>query len=197
LKREWIVQGQVLHLDGHDIEASIQAARWAHETGMKVSLDIDKLQPGVEELLRYTDFAIPSQDFVVELSADRNWRSGLRELGRLTKGFVAATRGKDGVAVLYDGDLIEIPGFTGKAIDTTGAGDVFHGAFIYSLFQNWTVLQCVHFANAAALEACGRYGARAGIPELEQVRSFLEKAPGVFEHQPDFNSLGSYRNGLH
>ena len=90
-----------------------------------------------------------------------------------------------------------MPGFKGKAIDTTGAGDVFHGAFIYALFQRWTVLQCLHFASAAALRACGRYGARASIPELQEVHSFLEKAPGVFERQPDFDSLGSYRNQMH
>ena len=184
LKKEWIIDGQILHLDGLDMDAATQAARWAQEAGMKVSLDIDMPESGVEELLRYTDFAIPSQDFLIELSSDRNWRSGLRELGSLTKGFVAATRGKDGVAVLFDGEVIEIPGFTGKIIDTTGAGDVFHGAFIYALFQNWTVLNCIRFASAAALQACGRYGARASIPELASVQSFLEEAPEAPSEAP-------------
>jgi len=184
LKKEWIIQGQILHLDGLDIDASIQAARWAREAGMKVALDIDKPEPGVRKLLRYTDFAIPSQDFVIELSSDHTWRTGLRELGSLTQGFVAVTRGKDGVAVLFEGEVIEIPGFVGEVIDTTGAGDVFHGAFIYALFQDWTALQCVHFASAAAMKACGRFGARASIPALETVRSFLERAPGPLSSSP-------------
>ncbi len=171
LKKEWIVDAQILHLDGVDLPACILAAGWARQAGMKVSLDIDQMQSGVEELLRLTDFAIPSQDFVMELSPDGDWRRGLLQLGRLTQGFVATTRGKDGVAVLYEGDLIEVPGFSGAVVDTTGAGDVFHGAFIYALFQDWTVLNCVQFANAAAFRACVRYGARASIPELEEVRA--------------------------
>ncbi|MDA2935064.1 PfkB family carbohydrate kinase, partial [Acidobacteria bacterium AH-259-D05] len=131
LKRNWVVQGQLLHLDGHDQSASIQAARWAKEVGMKVSLDIDKVQSGVEELLSLTDFLIPSVNFVQEFSANQDWREGLFALSQHTSGFVGVTRGKEGAAALWKGSVIEVPGITVDAVDTTGAGDVFHGAFLY------------------------------------------------------------------
>lgn len=173
LRREAVVEGQLLHVDGHDIGASVQAATWAREAGMKVSLDIDKVQPGVEDLLRTTDFAIPTLDFVREWSPDGDWRRGLAALGELVPGYAMVTRGKKGAALLWEGEIFSIPGFPVEAVDTTGAGDVFHGAFIYALFQNMTVMGCVRFANAAAVLACTRYGARASIPTLQDVEAHL------------------------
>ncbi len=174
LKREWIVQGQLLHLDGHDQPASIQAARWAKEVGMKVSLDIDKVQPGVEELLALTDFLIPGTSFLHEFSAQEDWRKGLRALSETTSGFVAVTRGKEGVAALWEDEIFEIPGMEVNSVDTTGAGDVFHGAFLYGLLQGWSVGRCLGFANAAGALSCTQYGARGGIPPLQKVTSMVE-----------------------
>ncbi len=169
LKRECIVAGQLLHLDGQDQTASIQAARWAREAGMQVSLDIDVPQPGVEELLRLTSFLIPSLEFVRKFTGRDDWRQGLLELANLTDGIVATTRGSKGVALVWEGEIIEVPALSVNAVDTTGAGDVFHGAFAYSLFQNWSVGRCLRFANATAGLACKRLGARSGIPTLSEV----------------------------
>ncbi len=169
LKREWIVQSQILHLDGHDQPASIQAARWAKEAGMKVSLDIDRVQPGVEELLELSDFTIVTIGFVCQLSGMSNWKAAAVAVSKDTPGFLAVTRGREGAAAVWDQEIIEIPGIRVDAVDTTGAGDVFHGAFLYSLFQNWSVEHCLRFANAAGGLACTRYGARGGIPSKEEI----------------------------
>ncbi len=174
LKREWIVEGQLLHLDGHDQPASIQAARWAKEAGMKVSLDIDRVQPGVEELLALTDFLIPGTSFLHEFSASKDWSKGLRVLSEATSGFVAVTLGKEGAAALWEGKITEIPGIAVNSVDTTGAGDVFHGAFLYGLFQAWSVGYCLRFANAAGALSCTQYGARGGIPPLQKILSLLD-----------------------
>ncbi|MEE8348240.1 MAG: PfkB family carbohydrate kinase [Acidobacteriota bacterium] len=173
LNRDRLVQGQLLHLDGHDQVASILAARWAREVDMKVSLDIDKVQPGVEELLGLVDFLIPSVNFVHNFSGSADWKEGLRVLADHTAGFVGVTRGREGTAALWEGNVIEIPGISVEAVDTTGAGDVFHGAFLYALFENYSVTRCLGFANAAAALACTRYGARAGIPTLAEVLSMM------------------------
>ncbi|RPI20248.1 MAG: hypothetical protein EHM61_27465 [Acidobacteria bacterium] len=169
LNREAITAGKLLHIDGHDQPASIQAARWAREAGMKVSIDIDKVQPGVEELLSMIDFAIPSANFVCQFAGTSDWRQGLRELARVVPGFLACTLGSGGVGVLWDDEIVDVPGISVRAVDTTGAGDVFHGAFAYSLFQNWSIERCLRFANVAGALACTRLGARAGIPSLEEV----------------------------
>ncbi|MFQ5737368.1 MAG: carbohydrate kinase family protein [Acidobacteriota bacterium] len=169
LKREWVIDAQILHLDGHDQGAAIQAARWARERGVKVCIDIDKAQPGVEALLRLIDFALPSVNFVQQFARRRSWRDCLLDVAEITPGFLAVTRGKEGCAAVWDGEIIEVPGFRVNAVDTSGAGDVFHGAFIYSLFQNWSVYRCLRFANVAGALACTRYGVRASIPALEDV----------------------------
>jgi sugar/nucleoside kinase (ribokinase family) len=174
LKRDQLVEGQLLHLDGHDQAASIQAARWAKEADMKVSLDIDKVQPGVEELLGLIDFLIPSVNFVRKFSGTQDWRKGLWVLREHTAGFVGVTRGSRGAAALWEGNLVEIPGIPVKCVDTTGAGDVFHGAFVYALLENHSVGRCLRFANTAAALSCTRYGARGGIPSLEEVFSMMK-----------------------
>ena len=173
LNRDQLVQGQLLHLDGHDQVASIQAARWAQEADMKVSLDIDRVRPGVEELLGLIDFLVPSLNFVQQFSGSQDWKTGLRVLSQHTDGFVGVTRGSQGTAALWEGDILEIPGIPVESVDTTGAGDVFHGAFVYALLENHSVGWCLRFANTAAALSCTRYGARGGIPTLEAVLSMM------------------------
>ncbi len=175
LDRAWITAGQILHMDGHDPEACVESARWAREAGMKVSVDVDKVQPGVEEVLKLADFAIPSLDFVLQFSRKGAWQEGLEEISKLVPGFVAVTLGKQGVAALWDGQIVEVPGFPVEPLDTTGSGDIFHGAFVYGLFQDWSAQTCLRFANGAASLSCTRPGARGGIPRIDEVFRLLEK----------------------
>lgn len=169
LKREWIVEGQLLHLDGHDQQAAIQAAKWAKEVGMRVSLDIDKVQPGVEELLRLTDFLMPTESFVQSFSGEKDWKKGLKIVAKLGSLLVGVTRGKHGAAVLWEGKIFEVPGIQVIALDTTGAGDIFHGALLYGILQGQNLSHCLRLANVAAALSCTRIGARGGIPQLEKV----------------------------
>ncbi len=169
VKREWIAVGQVLHVDGHDQPACIEAARWALQAGMKVCLDIDKVQPGVEELLELIDFALPTANFLKRFTGLSDWRQALFRVGEATRGFVACTRGSEGCAALWEDEIHEVGGFPMRAVDTTGAGDVFHGAFVYALLQNWSVGRCLRFSNAAAALSVTRIGSRGGIPALEEV----------------------------
>ena len=169
LKREWIVEGQLLHLDGHDQKAAIQAAKWAKEAGMRVSLDIDKVQPGVEELLGLTDFLMPTESFVQSFSDEKDWKKGLKIVAKLGSLLVGVTRGKHGAAVLWEGEIFEVPGIQVIALDTTGAGDIFHGALLYGILQGQNLGHCLRLANVAAALSCTRIGARGGIPQLEKV----------------------------
>ena len=98
----------------------------------------------------------------------------MRVLSEATSGFVAVTRGKEGVGVLWEDEIFEISGMAVDSVDTTGAGDVFHGAFLYALLQGWRVGRCLRFANAAGALSCTQYGARGGIPPLEKVTSMVE-----------------------
>ena len=93
--------------------------------------------------------------------------------------FAVVTGGADG-AVYTDGRrTFTAPGFSVEAYDTTGAGDVFHGGFIYGLLQGWSPERSVRFANAAAALSCRKLSGRGGIPARVEVESFLSEKEGV------------------
>ena len=91
----------------------------------------------------------------------------------LTNGHVYVTQGRDGCFWLENGALCHQPGFEVNVIDTTGAGDVFHGALAVSLGQKLPAADAVRFASAVAALKCTKPGGRAGIPDCDQTRSFL------------------------
>lgn len=166
LKREWITSARILHLDGCDRSASLQAAKWAHEAGIPIVMDIDEVyDDSTHELLRLADYLIASSDFAEDP----------RELAeRYGCGVVGITRGSAGATFVdQKGGLLESPGFKVAVADTTGAGDVFHGGFIYGLLQGWTLGEVIRFANAVAAMKCMQIGARRGIPTLAEVKAFL------------------------
>lgn len=177
LKREDVCSGRLLHIDGHDIEASIQAVAWAKTEGIPVSIDIDKVEERTEELIKDIDFLIGSSEFVAELTGIKEAESALRKLRKYNRcGFLCATLGVDGAMALIGDQILHSPGFKVQAVDTTGAGDAFHGAFIYGLFQNWTVTAILKFSNATAALNCTKIGARSGLPTVDQVTRFINEA---------------------
>ena len=168
--KEMICAGRVLHLDGHEVPASIQAARWAREAGIPVSLDSDTIRDGYEELLANVDILISSESFPERLTGLSSLEEGLRKIVEdYGCGIAGATLGGNGSLVYCGGDFIKTPGHRIKCVDTTGAGDVFHGAFIYGMLRDWELEDILSFANIAAALKCTRPGARAGIPALEDI----------------------------
>ncbi len=174
LRREEVTAGKLLHLDGHDVAASLAAARWAGEAGVPVSIDIDEVKEGIEELVAEIDLLIVSADFPEKLTGISDREAALRELARRARGFACMTLGARGAAAYFKGEMIYSPGFKVRAVDTTGAGDVFRGAFIYALFQGWGLERTLRFANATAALSCTRIGARPSIPDLGEVAALLE-----------------------
>ncbi|MBZ5503445.1 MAG: carbohydrate kinase family protein [Acidobacteriia bacterium] len=170
LNRHWITDARVLLVDGHDTEAAAQAARWAREEQIPVVADLDNLYPGVQVLLQYTNFPVTSKDFPERLTGERNLLKSLpkilREFGCRT---VATTLGRLGV-LAWDGvRFLLCPGFRVEAVDTTGAGDIFHGAFCYGLVRSWPLEELLEFSCAAAALNCTAPGARGGIADLDQI----------------------------
>jgi sulfofructose kinase len=176
LKRDDVCAGRVLLLDGDDHEAALQCALWAQEAGIPVVIDLDHVVPNSKELLPLVDFLIVSSNLPTEFTGLTDPEGALLALARYCRGFAAATIGAQGaIAVLGDG-CIHFRGFPVHAVDTTGAGDVFHGGFIYGLLQNWPLHRIMAFANAAAALNCTQLGARAGTASLADIRQLAEQA---------------------
>jgi sulfofructose kinase len=172
--REAVTSGRALHLDGHDVAASIRAAEYARAAGIPTVLDIDSIYPGVERLLPLIDFLISSSNFPKRMTGEARLETALKKLAGMTGSiFVAATLGQYGVLAYFEGQFINSPAFTVDCRDTTGAGDAFHGGFIYGLLAGFSVERTLRFANAVAALKCSAIGARTALPRLEEVNSLL------------------------
>jgi sugar/nucleoside kinase (ribokinase family) len=174
LRKEEVCSGKLLHLDGHDIHAALRCARWANEEGIPTVIDLDKVEPLTSELIKEIDFVITSSRFPALYTGISDREKALFELQKHTPGFLCATLGHEGAVAMVKGEFIYSEGFRVKAVDTTGAGDVFHGGFIYGLLKNWEVAEILSFANAVAALKCQDLGGRKGIPFLEEVQRFLD-----------------------
>jgi sulfofructose kinase len=170
LRREWISGVRALLVDGHDTKAAAQAARWAHEESIPVVGDFDNRYAGVKELLEVVDFPITSKDFPQRFTGEANLLKSLPKIFRDCKcRLIAATMGRLGVLAWDGARFLLCPGFRVDAVDTTGAGDIFHGAFLYGLVHGWEVKDALEFCCAAAALNCTALGARGGIAPLEEI----------------------------
>ncbi|MGC2417248.1 MAG: PfkB family carbohydrate kinase [Candidatus Acidiferrales bacterium] len=170
LKREWIWDARILLIDGHDTEASATAAGWAKQEGLEVVGDFDNRYPGVEAVLELTDFPITSKDFPERLTGETDLLKSLPAIFRCFKcRLMAATLGRLGVLVWDGARFLLCPGFRVDAIDTTGAGDIFHGAFVYGLARKMPIEETLEFACAAAALNCTAPGARGNIAPLAEL----------------------------
>jgi sugar/nucleoside kinase (ribokinase family) len=172
LSREDIRQGTILHVDGHDIDATIKAIKWAQEDGIFTVIDIDKVEEKTPELIRDVDFLVTSATFGQKLTGIEDRERALLALKRYNRGFLCATLGREGAMAVIGNRIVYSKGFEVEAVDTTGAGDVFHAGFLYGLIKNWEVGEILRFANAVAALKCTRMGGRS-VPTLEEVNSLL------------------------
>lgn len=174
LKKEWIMDARIVHLDGHDTEAAIVAATWAREAGIPVVADLDELYPGVERLIEKVDYLIVSRDIPEQLTGSSNLHESLP---RIQKQFgcrlTAATLGHDGALAWDTHVFCYRPAWRVNVVDTTGAGDIFHAGFIYGLAQEWPLERTLDFACAAAALNCTACGARGGIREVPEIANLM------------------------
>ncbi|MFT4729889.1 MAG: sulfofructose kinase [Granulosicoccus sp.] len=172
--REAILASRYLHLDHYSMEAAIAAARIAKEGNVQVVLDAEHVQPGIEELLPLVDVLIACADFAYAYTGTDNCDDALAALFDNTAAHtVAITAGDQGSYCRTAGETHRQIAFPIKAVDTTGCGDVYHGAFIFGLMQDWPLAHIAEFASAAATLNCRGLGGQSAIPDLQEVEDFL------------------------
>jgi ribokinase len=174
-KRVPIESCRFLLVDARAPDVQIEAARRARRAGGMVVLDCGHPRPGVDELLSFTDVAILSSTYPRTLHGDGyDPAEFLRELSsRLpTDGprITGLTMGADGCAVFTpEPSFIRIRGHEVQALDTTGAGDVFHGAFVHALMNGEAAESSARFANAAAALKCTGMTGRSPLPPEDKI----------------------------
>jgi sulfofructose kinase len=164
-----------LHVDGRMPEAQLEAARRVRSAGGRVVLDAGHPRPGVEALLPHVDYALFSHTYPTCMPGRPDPREFLENvLSTLAPDgprVAGVTLGADGCALRApDLPLLRVPGHDVEVVDSTGAGDVFHGAFLRALLDGEELEPAARFANAAAALKCrGRTG-RAPIPPRAEIR---------------------------
>lgn len=176
LRPEMVTGARVLHVDGHDCPAAAQAARWAREAGLPVTADVDNIYPGLDALLAEVDYLISSSTFPAAYTGEADLCKAL-EMVQENFGMklVAATLGADGVLARENGKFLYRPGYQVNCRDTTGAGDVFHGAFVFGLLEGWPSERTLDFSNAMAALSCEGLGARGGIRAEADAEALMAK----------------------
>ncbi len=173
LDRTAITSGRLLHVDGVDADAAVQAIEWARAAGMRVTMDGERIVPGIEHVWPRVDLLVCNPRFLAAVTGTSSSEDGLRALAARGPARVAVTLGEHGVLALTEGRFIRIPGFAVDPVDTNGAGDVFHGACAVGELRDWPFEWTLTFANAVAAMKCRALGGRAGIPRLDEVTHFL------------------------
>lgn len=174
LRREWVVNARLLHIDGHDTAAATVAAGWARSAGIPVVADLDDTYPGIEDLVSNIDYLIVSKDFSCRLMDEPNLERALRRMqSRYKCRLSAATLGEDGVLAWNGKHLVHCAAYRVPVVDTTGAGDVFRAGFIYGLLQDWPLDRQLDFSCAAAAMNCMEHGARGGIQSVDAIEHMM------------------------
>lgn len=174
-----IASGRMLLVDGHDTPAVEKAARLARASGVKVTVDVDTIYPGFDRVLPNVDYLVSSATFPERWTSEHDPFVALEKIQREFGMPVAAmTLGSNGVLARVDGRFVYVPGFAVECVDSTGAGDVFHGAFCYSVLEGMAMPDALEFSCAMAALNCTRMGARGGIATPDRVRALMDGRVG-------------------
>jgi sugar/nucleoside kinase (ribokinase family) len=168
--------GRLLLVDAEDIGAATTAAAAARRAGVPTIVDVDDVQPGTHELLARIDAIIAAEDFPVALT-------GHPQLGRALEmieleyrpRLVCVTLGEKGSLTRCGGHELRTPAAAVECIDSTGAGDVFRGAFAAACLRwpDGDLEQVLAYANTAAALSCRAIGARGGLPQASELDRVL------------------------
>lgn len=180
--RRTIVRARFLHLDATHHATAVAAAQIARAAGVRVSLDACLIASDPEEtraLVRLTDILIANETFPMQLTGAASIDDACLALARFGPRLVVATLGHRGSIMVHAGRLERFGAYGVDVVDTTGAGDVFHGAFLVALSRGASPVEAIRFASAAAAINCGTFGGRNGIPRRPQVEEFLRTHPPI------------------
>ena len=166
---------KMVHIDGLFPEASLAAVKAAKKAGVPVSVDAGSLREGMLELCAYSDFYIASSTFAEKLVGANRPIEACYKLAEYGPQVVGVTMGERGYVVLYNRKIIKKPAYRVKAVDTTGCGDAFHGAFAAGVSAGMDWQELLTYSSATGALCCTKKGGRLGMPTNEEVLKLIKK----------------------
>jgi len=176
---DMISSAKILHLNGRHPQACLASARIAQKHGVLISFDggahrfNDQLRP----LIELTDLCIVARQFAFACSSTTDLQTSAAKLLQSGPRIVVITAGTEG-SWIFDqgGDCFHLPAYQlPQSVDTTGAGDAYHGAFLYGLLHDYSLRKCGQFASAVAALNTRKLGGRSGLPSFEETMKFLNE----------------------
>jgi ribokinase len=181
LKLSALPPARIVHLDGRYLPVCLKLARWAKRYKIPVILDIGSMRNDVSRLLPLVDHLICADAYALHYTKSKTAHEAIKKLITKCSGTVVITEGTGGSLGQSASDgWVSQKAFKVKAIDTTGAGDVYHGAYIYGLLNNYNLPERMRLASAAAAIKCTKPGGRTGIPNINQLKAFFDKGPKTY-----------------
>jgi sulfofructose kinase len=171
-----VTSGRLLIVDCQETSAATQAARCARAAGVPTIVDVEKVRPGIAGLLQHIDAIIAAQDFPTALTGyDDPWRAIEAVAREFGAPMVTVTLGPEGSLTWCRGRRIQTPPFKVDCVDSTGAGDVFRGAFASACLRDpeGDLEDVLAYANAAAALSCQALGAGAGVFDPDDIQRLL------------------------
>jgi sulfofructose kinase len=173
---EQITCARLLHIDGHDTAAVEHGARLARQAGIPVTVDVDTIYAGFDRVLPNVDYLIASSEFPGRWTGERDPFRALELIQEEYGMKVAAmTLGDRGALAREGGNFHYSPAFAVECVDTTGAGDIFHGAFCYGVLRQFSLERTLEFSNAMAALNCTAMGARGGIRTAAEAEELIAR----------------------
>jgi sugar/nucleoside kinase (ribokinase family) len=172
LSREVIHSARALLVDGEDPEAAAWAIAAARVAGVASVLDVERADPDSVKLAMSVDFPIVSGSFCTDSSdppSDLEVRGALARLAGGCARLAVVTLGERGAIAICGGEIFEQSAIRVRAVDTTGAGDVFRGAFAWALLRGASARRAVALAATAGALACRGAGAQGSLPTSDEV----------------------------
>jgi sugar/nucleoside kinase (ribokinase family) len=167
-----IEEADVVLLDAHWADGARVVARKAKEAGVPIVCDISPNSQTLD-IVAMCDYPIVARKAALAFAGTDDYHLALNRLLSLGVKAAVITCGSEGAYYASDSTWGHVPAFEVEAVDTTGAGDVFHGAFAFGIANGWNIEETVRFASAVAAIKCTELGGRAGIPMLEEVQAFI------------------------
>jgi sugar/nucleoside kinase (ribokinase family) len=158
-------------------KVALEAAKRVHASGGVVVADLFRVDGPVSELARNVDALILPEMSVESLAGRYDVPAALGVLADLGSTMPAITVGSKGCYYFSEGRVYHCPAFAIRAVDTTGCGDSFHGAYCYAMAQGWRQHESIRFSSAVSAVKATRLGGRSGLPTLEAVMQFMEERP--------------------
>lgn len=192
----FIQSSKMIHI-GFFTPAIAKACDFIHASGGEVSIDAAYYKPEIYEHYGQLDVFIGSEtyyDSMLEAEGKMSFNEAVKHIQEQGPNVVIFTFGSKGCRGCEGDHYFEVPARKVEVQDSTGAGDVFHGAFDYGWIQGWNAEKASQFATAVSAIKCTRMGGRAGIADRKTVEKYLET--GIIDYSVIDQRVQRYQRGF-